>query len=376
MRFLILTNDYTEFLAWLYAQPQHPGLKRRRYEEQMRARIESLFGGPYIYSNHLRELGHESQDIYFNNKYMQKAWAWENGLRVKGDWQWKFRLRRGIVPWLFRVREGRWLYDILAAQIKHYKPDVLLNLAMDGINGHFLKEMKPYVRLLMGQHAASPLPETMDFSCYNLLSSSFPPTVEYFRRKGIPAELHHLGFDPNWLSCVEAEERTVDVTFIGSFYPIHSSRIAWLEGLCSAFPQLKVWSPNINHLAPNSPIRACYEGPAWGRTMYRILARSKITLNNHGDFAPYANNGRLYEATGMGTLLMTDWKENLHELFEPGKEVVAYRSSHECAELVRYYLEHDNEREAIAHAGQERTLRAHTEYQRALELLEIVHKYL
>ncbi len=78
----------------------------------------------------------------------------------------------------------------------------------------------------------------------------------------------------------------------------------------------------------------------------------------------------------MGALLMTDWKENLHELFEPGKEVVAYRSSHECAALVRYYLEHDNEREAIAHAGQERTLREHTEYQRTQELIEIVDKYI
>src|SRR5215510_8181628 len=329
MRFLILTNDYREFLDWLYAQ--HPGLKRRHYEEQMRVRIESLFGGPYIYSNHLRELGHESQDIYSNNLYMQRAWARENGLRVKEDWQWKFRLRRGIVPWVFRVREDRWRYDILAAQIKNHKPDVLLNLAMDGINDHFLKEMKPYVRLLMGQHAASPLPKTMDFSCYDLLSSSFPPTVEYFRRKGIPAELHHLGFDPHWLSCVEAGERTLDVTFIGSFHPIHSSRVAWLEALCSAFPQLKVWSPSINHLAPNSPIRGRYQGPAWARDVPKIFSRSKITLNHHGDIPPYANNGRLYEATGMGALLMTDWKENLHELFEPGKEVVAYRRSHECA---------------------------------------------
>ena len=78
----------------------------------------------------------------------------------------------------------------------------------------------------------------------------------------------------------------------------------------------------------------------------------------------------------MGALLMTDWKENLHELFEPGKEVVAYRSSDQCAELVRYYLEHDNEREAIARAGQERTLREHTEYQRTQELIEIVDKYI
>ncbi|MFL5589093.1 MAG: glycosyltransferase [Ktedonobacteraceae bacterium] len=375
MRFLILTNDYTEFLAWLYAQPQHPGLKRRRYEEQMRARIESLFGGPYIYSNHLRELGHESQDIYFNNLYMQKAWARENGLKVKEDWRWKFRLRRGLVPWVSRVRGDRWFYDILAAQIKHHKPDVLLNLAMDRIKSHFLKEMKPYVRLLMGQHA-SPLPQGEDYSCYDLFTSSLPDLVDYFRQQGIAAEFHCLGFDPGCLSCVEADERPFDMTFIGSFHPSHSGRVALLEALCLRFPQIKIWAPSIAYLAPNSPIRACYEGPAWGRTMYRILARSKITLNNHGDFAPYANNGRLYEATGMGTLLMTDWKENLHELFEPGKEVVAYRSSHECAELVRYYLEHDNEREAIAHAGQERTLRAHTEYQRAQELLEIVHKYL
>src|SRR5947209_401664 len=118
MRFLSLTTDYTEFLDWLYAQ--HPGLKHTRYEGQMRARIESLFGGPDVYSRHLRKFGHESHDIYSNNKYMQKAWAREHGLRVKG---WKFRLRRGIVPWVSRVREEDWMYEILAAQIKHYKPE-------------------------------------------------------------------------------------------------------------------------------------------------------------------------------------------------------------------------------------------------------------
>ena len=74
----------------------------------------------------------------------------------------------------------------------------------------------------------------------------------------------------------------------------------------------------------------------------------------------------------MGALLMTDWKENLHELFEPGKEVVAYRNADECAELVRYYLEHEEERKAIADAGQQRTLREHTEFQRTQQLLEIV----
>ena len=110
--------------------------------------------------------------------------------------------------------------------------------------------------------------------------------------------------------------------------------------------------------------------------MFQILHRSKITLNHHGDVAPYANNMRLYEATGVGALLITDWKENLHKMFEPGKEVVAYRNPEECVELIQYYLEHDEERKSIARAGQQRTLREHTYYKRTQELLEIVQRHL
>src|SRR5207249_3285136 len=162
--------------------------------------------------------------------------------------------------------------------------------------------------------------------------------------KGIPAELHRLGFGPEYLSSMDGEERPFDITFIGSLFPIHSSRVALLEALCSRFPQVKVWTQAADHLAPGSSIRNCYQGQAWGREMYTILSRSKITLNHHGDILPYANNLRLYEATGVGALLMTDWKQNLHEMFEPGKEVVAYRSYDECVELIQYYLDHENER--------------------------------
>ena len=111
--------------------------------------------------------------------------------------------------------------------------------------------------------------------------------------------------------------------------------------------------------------------------MYNILHTSLITLNHHVDVAgDYAGNVRLFEATGTGTLLVTDWKTNLHKMFVPGKEVVAYRSPEECVEMVQYYLEHDEERGAIAHAGQQRTLRDHTYYQRMQEFEAIVRKYL
>jgi spore maturation protein CgeB len=111
--------------------------------------------------------------------------------------------------------------------------------------------------------------------------------------------------------------------------------------------------------------------------MYRALARSRITLNRHINVAENnANNMRLYEATGVGAMLLTDRKDNLHELFEIGKEVVAYSSKEEAAELVRYYLEHPGEAAQVAKAGQARTLREHTYAQRMQELVPILKRHL
>jgi hypothetical protein len=59
--------------------------------------------------------------------------------------------------------------------------------------------------------------------------------------------------------------------------------------------------------------------------MYKILGRSRIVLNHRGDIAPFANNLRLYEATGMGALLITDWKKNLHEMLEPVKSEALWK---------------------------------------------------
>src|SRR5258706_13850048 len=94
--------------------------------------------------------------------------------------------------------------------------------------------------------------------------------------------------------------------------------------------------------------------------MYQTLREALMTLNHHIDVAEaYAGNVRLFEATGVGPLLITDWKKNLHELFEPGKEVVAYRTPEECLEMIKYYLGHEDKRQPIANTGQRRALRDH-----------------
>ena len=373
MRFLLLDTDYPAFVDWLYAE--HPALHEKPFDEQLRIHTEACFGQVGFYASNLRALGHEAYDLHVNNEYLQKQWALEHGLKEGPDWQWEFRLRRGIVPWVSRNQVRRSFHKILAAQIEHYKPDVLLNLAMDGIDSAFLQEMKRHARLLVGQ-IAYPLPQGENWRVYDLVISSLPNFVEYFRSLGVPGEFNRLAFEPTVLRHLQTQKKNILVSFVGSFTSAHGKRDQLLEHLCSNVP-MNIWGNGVERLPEDSPIRDRYLGTAWGIRMFRILAASKIVVNYHIDIAKsYANNMRLFEATGTGALLVTDWKENLHEMFEPGKEVVAYRDLDECVELVRYYLDHEDEREAIASSGQRRTLHSHTYLQRMQDLSTIVSKYL
>ncbi len=393
MRFLVLNTDYSEFISWLYTR--NPGLEKKPYDEQMRVRMDSLFGVADFYTSNLRSLGYEAWDVHSNNEFMQKAWARDHAVPIDESTSIDLRARallehagrlaartpiRFLKPFLspmVRSLNGRpaWSYEILASQIEHYRPDVLLNQAIDGLSGRFLKEMKPHVGLLVGQ-VASPLPQGDDFGCYDLIISSLTNFVDYFRRIGISAELHQFGFEPAILSRLGGQEKKYAVSFVGSLSLHHESRIRWLEYLCKCM-EIEVWGYGVEALPADSWIRRRYKGGAWGIEMYQILHQSKITLNHHiGVAGPYANNMRLFEAAGVGSLLVTDWKVNLNHLFQVGKEVAAYRNPEECVELIRHYLDHDEERKRVARAGQECAIREHSYGTRMEELVEIVRKYL
>ena len=111
--------------------------------------------------------------------------------------------------------------------------------------------------------------------------------------------------------------------------------------------------------------------------MFGQLRAGRVALNTHIDISTHsASNMRLFEATGVGTCLLTDWKENLGDLFEPDAEVVAYRDAEECVERVKYLLANESRRRDIAAAGQRRTLRDHTFASRAALIDDIIREEL
>src|SRR5262245_34703291 len=63
-------------------------------------------------------------------------------------------------PWISRRTTRRRLDQILTAQIRHCKPDVLVNGSIHWSHEVY-REIRPYVRLLVGLHGA-PLPAVWD----------------------------------------------------------------------------------------------------------------------------------------------------------------------------------------------------------------------
>jgi spore maturation protein CgeB len=366
VRFLILNTDYPQFLQELYAS--EAGLAEQPFARQMAARMETMFGVADFYSHGLRNLGHEAIDIHANNGAAQQAWGREHGVAFAAcDGS-----PRAMFPWTCRMERGRWPYEVLAAQIRKYRPDVVLNQAMDMIEPAALREFKPLIGRLVGQHASPPLKEEADWGAYDLAVSSFMPRVEWFRRHGLRAELNRLAFDRRVIERIGALDRDIPVSFVGTFLDMHTSRTALLERLAEAGVPLRIWGMVPACGLAGSPLAELYMGPAWGRQMYEILARSRIVINHHGNVPAYANNLRLFESTGSGAMLLTDDKPNLGEMFERGQEIVAYCDAEECLERARYFLEHEAERAAIARAGQARTLAEHTFENRMAELVEII----
>jgi hypothetical protein len=263
----------------------------------------------------------------------------------------------------------------ISEQIKSFSPDVVYCQDINFFPEESLRELRNHAGLIVGQ-IASPLPPTSFLKNYDLILTSFPHFVSRLRQMGINSEYFRIGFEPKILDQVGSVEKNIDVSFVGGLGSKHSKSIELLEYLAEHTP-IKFFGYGVSKLSKYSPIRSRHYGERWGIEMYKSLASSLITVNRHINVAEnYANNMRLYEATGVGALLVTDAKDNLGDLFEVGKEVVAYSDKYEAAELINYYLAHPLEAKVIAKSGSRRTLSEHTYQNRMFELKNLLNQYL
>lgn len=371
MKFLFIDTYYPAFLK--YFRKKYPGVSRQSFQKQRDKLLSECFGTADFYSYNLRKLGFQAEDLIVNDEILQRCWAGENGMQFSSSgWLSKIQSFQYVYKLLGRPK---WIQEIILSQIKKAKPDVLYFQDLTVLSPETLVLAKKYCRLLVGQ-IASPLPQEAYLRPFDLILTSFPHYADYFNKLKIKSDNFKLGFEPRILDKIGVQKRIYDVVFVGSYswHHLHSMRL--VKSLANIVP-LHVWGQGIGFINPFSKIRTNYHGTAWGLKMYKILSQAKIIVNRHINVAGcYANNMRLYEATGMGAMLLTDEKKNLNDLFKVGKEIETYNNENELINKAKFYLAHEEKRKEIAAFGQQRTLKEHTYYQRMKELIEIINKHL
>lgn len=102
-----------------------------------------------------------------------------------------------------------------------------------------------------------------------------------------------------------------------------------------------------------SPLpKANYRGLAKTTTeMPKIFHLSKINLNFTSKPIRTGLPLRLWDILGAGGFALTNFQSEIPEYFEVGKDLDIYASEEELADKIRYYLEHEEERQEIAANG-------------------------
>lgn len=139
-------------------------------------------------------------------------------------------------------------------------------------------------------------------------------------------------------------ERPIDVSFAGR---IETDRYAYrrhvLDGLRAN--GLSVYTrPDVGDEVSHAPYAE----------YIAVLQQSKMTINfsSHGQL-----KGRVFEALQCGTFLLEPDHTPAWAYFEPRAEYMPYSSTDDLAGLVRYYVEHEDERRGIASHGHARAVR-------------------
>lgn len=402
MRFLRITDSYPAYMEQFYqCRPQLAG---KSFAEQRHAFYFDHFTWGDSLAEPLAKHGYEVLDIESGALPLLAAWAKEN----------------------LQLPENQTAEEIVVEQAVRFRPDVLM---FDSPNRQLLARLKaaiPSIRLVIGW-TGSALGLVEIWQDMNIVLSCAPESVGALRQRGYRAELVSHAFDARVLQRLKPKQREISVSFIGSIIrrsAFHFQREKILLELAAHCP-LTIFTPstkagprdyfkavavaglygissvleavalrevvarrsracaNLLRLAspPRLPVNrrlARIAKPAvYGLDYYQVMRESDVSLNIHADSSvEYASNIRLFEATGVGSCLLTDWRSNLHKFFEIDREVVAYRSSEECLEKARWLLNYPLKAQEIARRGQERTLATHTFQQRATEVDAIIRSHL
>jgi spore maturation protein CgeB len=403
-RIVKIASFYRDYLIYYYKQ--NPEVETWDYQNQFKHLMSQGYAWSNYFQIYLNELGNDAHEIVYNAEPLQKAWARENGISNEGD--------------------------ILFEQLKSLKPDVVLIQDMRLFTSDYLQKIRneiKSVRKIIG-HCCSPFTSShlSIFRNYDFVLACSPQFVNILTENGIKNHLFYHGFEHTHVPKLSVDNSfsETEILFIGSFLQnkdFHDDRLKLVEHLVSdnlpltiftsLYSESEFWlkskqlswllaksmkSVGLAELSLKLPllkkvallnempdkvqfsanfIKHVINRPVFGLEMLKAVSKSRIGLNFHGGVAgDYAANVRLFEVTGTGSLLVTDNKKNMAELFKLDEEAIVFDTFDECVDKLNYLLANPENAKQIALAGQKRTLKDHSLQNRANHLHSLISQEL
>lgn len=293
-----------------------------------------------------------------------------------------------VVPFDFKDRAqtdgvGRMRHDLLAAAAESRPDAAFFCLFEDEIDAATIEGVAreggcPTVNWFADDHWRFDKFSRHIAPSFTLAVTTDPDALPKYRAAGI--ERVHLS---QW-ACNRHAYRKVgeqiehEITFVGQ---PHGDRAETIARLREAGHEVECW------------------GLGWpaGRLghdeMVRVFSTSRINLNLSNSLPPPRTvrarlarmlgrgpegphppqiKGRNFEVPGCGGFLLTERVPHLDRYFELGREVGVYDGVDELVEAVGYWLDHPEERAAVAEAGYRRVLAEHTYDHRFAEIFRVL----
>ena len=243
---------------------------------------------------------------------------------------------------------------VLRAYLREFAPDVVFVRSQPRPSAFW---RRVYPGALHVARLSARLPNRWHPNDFDLIYTDQPDFKTFFELHGTPTILNKQGFDERLLTETTDNPRPKGVVFVGGLGTQNfRQRTEFLAELATDVPfdwygYWWAYGGDGRTLADFPALRAAYRGPTSGLAMYQLYRDAAVCLNDYVDTANgIGYNQRMFEVMGIGGFLLTRQAPNFTADFPEGV-FATYTDAADCRRQIAYYLDHPDERRAIAERG-------------------------
>lgn len=200
---------------------------------------------------------------------------------------------------------------------------------------------------------------------YDLFYHFDPHALKELNRKS-KKKSYYLPFAADILPSTDfpnrKEKKTYKLVFIGNY---NNRREKYLKSVADL--GLHIWG---DERWASSELKDNYRGYLPNSKLKEVLNKSTIALNIQHDYPSSGAVLRVFEITGSGTPLLSEYRKDIAKLYQEGSEVVLFKTPSELRSKAIYLLSHVNKSNAMAKRAFLATKRKHTYVIRLKQLLK------